>query len=240
MMGPHSVGRQIGRRGGQCGGRRIGQPAITVQYLKRGQWFGGLAAIDSLAQAHQALEHLHEQTGKRQVRPTGVGRGVDQDDISIALLERGDQRCSVRQPGPGLLAEIDFRLGQDLALDQHLPRHGEPGEGALGGEGGQMRGLAPGHRTTQLAIAAAQSDRQEVGRILCQLRSGEADEYAPLVDPGFQPRHLVLAQEADIGHHQNGEIAVKQCRAVAMAQFGIRAQRALDVKEVAQQRLGGL
>ena len=48
----------------------------------------------------------------------GVGGGVEQHQQALAARLGGDQRGAVAEPRPGLVAEVERRLGQDLAVDQ--------------------------------------------------------------------------------------------------------------------------
>ena len=159
---------------------------------------------------------------------------MHQHDIAAALFHGGHQRRSIDQSGPGLFAQIDFRLGQYLTLDQHLLRHGKPGERAFRREGGQSRRLAPGHGATQLPVATAQAHRQQVVGILRQLRPGKTDQHAALVDPGLEPRRLGLGHGADVGHDQHRQLSLQQGLEVAVAELGIGCERPLDVERFTQ------
>ena len=49
-----------------------------------------------LTETGNAPEHLHEQSGERQVRPFRVGGDVEEDELAIAAFAGRDQRRAAR------------------------------------------------------------------------------------------------------------------------------------------------
>ena len=70
-------------------------------------------------------EHVDERAGERQVRPAGVGGDMEEDEPALAGLRRGDQRRAVGERRPGPAGKRPVRLGEHLALDEDVGRHGQ-------------------------------------------------------------------------------------------------------------------
>ena len=89
-------------------------------------------------------QHVDEQARERQVRPGRVGGDVEEHDEALAALVGGDDRRAVGERGPGLVGEVAVGLGEDLAADAEIGRHGQTEERALAGEGREGARRVPG------------------------------------------------------------------------------------------------
>ena len=238
--------------GGDGPGAGDGRPQSpkTVESGKRVQWRTGGLGDDALAECHQAPQHVNEQTGKRQVRPLGVGGGVDQHQPALAAPFPGHQRRAVIEAGPGFLRQVEGRLGQHLTFDGHVVRNGKAVEGAGGLERRQLRRLAPRHGAADDPVPLAQAHRQKWARsipgsfpvpvvtgFLGQQRPGEPDGGAPGPDPVFQGLAHGFSQLPGIGQHGDRQRPFQKVFQAAVADFGERVKGALQVIKVAQQRL---
>ena len=161
-----------------------------------------------------------------------------QDDPAFAARLGGDQGRSIGQPGPGSLAQLERRFGEDLSVDEHVVRHDQAAEGALRVEWRQARRAVPGHHAAQGSSAAAQAHRQQAVRAaLGQARSGKAQQQAAPLDPGRQPFEFDLGQASQVWKHQNRQLALQQLADLAAPQLGKGVEGALQVVELAQQWL---
>ena len=110
-----------------------------------------------------------------------------------------------------MVGEHGVGLGQHLAGDGDVLRHGKPGERAVGGERGEMLRLLPGQAAAEAAPAAAQPDRHEIVVGLREAGAGEAHQHAALLDPGVEALADFRRQRADIGQHDHRQLLVEEC-----------------------------
>ena len=84
-------------------------------------WCLALPAAATLRRAGEiddAFEHFDEGARERQVRPARVAGDVEQHDQAFAAPRGGDQRRTVGERRPGVVAQ------RRIGLRQHLPGHG--------------------------------------------------------------------------------------------------------------------
>ena len=231
-------GGEIARRDRPGGGLGRAERAETVQ-----RFHGRKAGVVCFRHAgnpgrkrNKAAQHVHEQARERQVRPIGIRRGVEQHHPAEAAAGMGHQRGAIRQPRPGGLGEAGIGLGQHLAGHAHLGRHAQPGEGGGGGEGIKPGRLAPGHGTTQLAIAGQQLHRQQRIRLLGHAWPGKAQQQAAFFHPVGEHGLLGATGHHVVHQHQHGEVARQQRGEVAQAQLHIRIERAAHIIQRAGKR----
>ncbi len=160
---------------------------------------------------------------------------MEQDHPTFTDPLAGDQGRAVGQRRPGFLGQLQRGLGQNLAPNHDIARHGEAMERRAGGKGGQGDRRVPGQSTAKHAIATAQDDGQGTFRICGQARPGKADEQAAGLDPIIQQRDV--GEGCVIGHRQDGELALQQLLQGSRPQLGEGAERAFQVVAAGQERL---
>ena len=232
-----------------CRRRRAGASAAARRSPAGGCRAMGMRLVDDAAQ------HFDEGAGNRQIRPAGVGRGVEQHQPAAATARGGDQRRAVFQHRPGLGFQIRFLQCQHLAFDRHLARRLDAEERTARLEGRHLLGRVPGQRAAEAAVAGAQSHGQQriliTGRVGgCKARAGETDQHAALVDPvrqrrpvscGRLPISAITIAETFWPIRAGIAVAMLASRLSRMSEKGASARG--DVIERAQQRLrdvGGL
>ncbi len=87
---------------------------------------------------------------------------MEQHDVALSLLQRGDEWRAVGERRPHLGIGCDRRIGKYLAIDLHVVRHGKATKWTLLVERSERLRRAPGKRTSERASAAAQSDGQQL------------------------------------------------------------------------------
>ena len=112
---------------------------------------------------------------------------MEQNDQSLALPCRGDERRSVRKPRPRLGRESGVRLGEHLARNGYLISDGQAKKRTLAVEGRKFFWGIPGHRAAQHAAAAAQPDRNEIAGGRCEMGSGKAHEDSAVLHKTREP-----------------------------------------------------
>ena len=103
-----------------------------------------------------------------------------------------------------------------------------------------MGRLLPGKRAAEHSVAHAKAHRQQrIGSgILRQMRPGEAEQDAAPLHPAAERGGLLIGERPDIVQHQHREIAAQQLLDAAATQLREGLERALDVIEPGQDRLG--
>ncbi|NJO35858.1 MAG: DUF3604 domain-containing protein [Rhodospirillales bacterium] len=242
-----------------CGGRWRLQRAKAVQHLNWIEDFGCQAGVGrriggldtasghtaAAAEGRNAPQHLHEQAGHGQVRPVGVGRHVEKDDLAFAAVGSSDERRSIFQSGPDLhvLGEAR-RVGENLAIDENIWRRRKACEKTALIERCERLRRRPGQGAAQRAAAQTQTHGNQVVAAFFQSRTGETHKHATLLDPGVDTFHQVARQRADVGHNEDGRLLLERlgdgCGEIGILrphQLGERGQCLLDVVERREQRL---
>ena len=135
-------------------------------------------------QRDDPAQHVDEEARQGQVRPGGIGGDVEEHDHPVAALVGGHDRRSVGQRGPGPRLQVAVGLGEDLAADADLVRHGEAEEGALAGERREgLRGV-PGEGAAEAAPAAAQAHGHELVVAGGEPGARKAQQHAALFHEG--------------------------------------------------------
>ena len=152
------AGRMIGvgaagevRRHRPRGRRRRAECAEAVEHAARRQRLRARPSAPTRsafagrvpASADDALEHVDEGAGERQVRPARVGGDVKQHDHALAAARGGDQRRAVGERRPGAVGQAGVRLGQHLPRHRHVVRHRHAVERAFARERGELLRLIP-------------------------------------------------------------------------------------------------
>ena len=163
---------------------------------------------------------------------------MHQGEPPLAAALGGDQRRAVGEPRPGLGAEVERRLGKDLARDQDVVRHLDPGEGRARLERGERRRPGPGHGAAQRAVAGAKLDRYQAVLLLGEAGSGEADHGAALVHPGLDGLERGLGHRVGVGEDEDRQGALEKLIDGALAHLAERRQGALEIVKLIQQGLG--
>ena len=242
--------RRPRRRRGDVGGRyrprgrrRVDQPPEAVERCDRREHVLSRLARDTLAQGRQALQHLDEEPGQREIRPGRVGGRVDQHQPATLAPFGGHQRRAVGEPRPGLGGKVERGLGKHLAVHPYVGGDGQSGERRAGCEGRERRRLVPRHRAAEHAAAAAQPDRHQVVGVASAVgdaRAGEADQHAAGLQPVHQGGPVVADHLGDVGENQHGERPRQQLAQFALAHFAEGIERAFQIVQFGQQRLVGL
>ena len=207
----------------------------------------GLVGVGDLRRAGErddALEHIDEGAGKRQVGPARVAGDVEQHDQALAAPRRGDERSAVGERRPGVLGERRIRLGQHLAADGYVIGHGHAVERALVGKRGERLRLVPAQTAAERAPAAPQLDRNKIVVGGGKARAGEPHEHAAILDPARQAIMRLAGDIADIGEDQHRQVLVDEMRhrrrrrfALRQPDIGERPERPADVVARGEQRL---
>ncbi len=187
--------------------RRRDEAAEAVEHAARRQRFVrgrrlGLVGVGDLRRTGErddALEHIDEGAGKRQVGPARVAGDVEQHDQALAAPCRGDERSAVGERRPGVLAERRIRLGQHLPADGHVIGHGHAVERTLAGKRGEWLRLVPAQTAAERAPTAPQLDRNKIVVGGGKARAGEPYEHAAILDPARQAIMRLAGDIADIG-----------------------------------------
>ena len=195
---------------------------------------------------NDALEHVDERAGHRQVRPARVGADMEQDDHALAARLRGDQRRAVGERRPGAIGERGVGLGQHLAVHGHVGRHRHVGERALARERRELLRLVPAQRAAERAAAAAQLHRNEIVVAGGEPRAGEAHQHAAVLDPLGQALAR-FGDIADVGEDDHRQPLVQELvdrlrrrAAIGLPHIGKRIERARQIVGRGQQRLCGV
>ena len=172
---------------------------------------------------------------------------MEQHHEAAAALGGGDERRAVAERGPGALGEAAVGLGQHLAADGDVVRHGEIVERPLAREARELLRLLPRERAAEHAAAAAELHRNQI--ILCrgQPRPGEAHEHASLLHPGDEAGARLGRDGADVGQHQHRQALLEEAvhrlagrRAFGEAHVGEGPERPRQVIGSRQERLAGI
>ena len=208
------------------------------------------AVVSSRAAAGErddALEHVDERAGDRQVRPARVGGDVKQHDEALAAPRRGHQRRAVGERRPGAVGQAGVRLGQHLPRHRHVVRHRHAVERAFARERRELLRLLPRERAAERASAAAQLHRNEIVVGRREPRAGEAHQHAAGVDPAREPLARLAGDVADIGEDQHRQVLREERahgfgRRAALGEphVGERIERARQIIGRGEQRLRGV
>ena len=156
------------------------------------------------------VQHIDEETGKRQVRPGRVRRDMEQNDHALAVLRGGHQRRAINEMRPGLSRYVGIWLGQNLAAHRHLARHLEADEGALRIEGRQPLRRLPRQRAAKHAPAPPQPHGDKIVRRRREPCAGKAQQNAALLDELREQRMIGVRQGADIGEDHHRGVLIEQ------------------------------
>ena len=155
-------------------------------------------------------QHLDEETGKRQVRPRGVGGDMHHGDHAIAASLAGDYRRAVFERSPGLARKIGIGLGQDLAIDADVVADLCAEERTFPGEGGEFARGVPGEAAAECTPAATQADGRQLVGGRGESCAGKAQQNTAPLDEIGDLRRRLRVERADIRENEDREILCQQ------------------------------
>ena len=162
---------------------------------------------------------------------------MDQHQPAPAAPLGGHQRGAVGKPDPGLVGQVERRLGEHLAAHADVRGHREPGERGVVPERREARRLAPRQRAAEHPAAAAQPHRHQIVGALGEARTGEAYQHAAALEPVLDDAAIVADDSGHVGEHEHGQRPGQQIPQLAAAHLAERGERAFEVEQLGQQRL---
>ena len=207
----------------------------------------GLGDVRGARERDDALEHVDEASGERQIRPARVAGNVKEYDQTLAAPRAGHERRTVGKRRPRAFGQSRIRLRQDLTRHRHVVRHRHSAKGTLPRKACERLRFVPTQAAAEDAAAAPQFHRNEVVVGRGKPRSGKPHQHAAILDPLGEPIVHVPGDGADVGKNQHRQILVEEMpdrfgRRLALGEphIGERTERAVEIVARRQQRLCGV